>query len=108
MNSGELRALNFWERDRLASFKKWPFDKKSPCNIEKMAQAGFYWCGTDREPDTAACFTCGKVLDGWERDDDPWQEHTKHAPQCLFVKLHKNEEDLTVINFPLNQPAPRL
>lgn len=61
-----------------------------------MAEAGFYWCGTMQENDTAACFLCGKVLDGWESTDDPWCEHKKHAPQCAFVKLGRSEKDITV------------
>lgn len=61
-----------------------------------MAEAGFYWCGTEQENDTAACFLCRKVLDGWESSDDPWKEHKKHAPQCPFVKLAKPEREQTV------------
>lgn len=57
-----------------------------------MAEAGFFWC----EDDAAACFLCGKQLDGWERTDNPWTEHMKHSPQCAFVKLGRPENDLTV------------
>jgi baculoviral IAP repeat-containing protein 5 len=64
-----------------------------------MAQAGFYWCGNDRENDSAACFVCGKELDGWEENDDPWSEHRKHAPQCMFVKYSRPESDLTLEEF---------
>lgn len=62
----------------------------------QMAEAGFYWCGSVKEEDTAACFLCGKVLDGWESTDDPWSEHKKHAPQCAFVKLGRPQRQLTV------------
>lgn len=61
-----------------------------------MAEAGFYWCGTMQENDAAACFLCGKVLDGWESTDNPWMEHKKHSPQCAFVKFSRVEDDLTV------------
>lgn len=61
-----------------------------------MAEAGFYWCGTMQENDAAACFLCGKELDGWESSDNPWSEHKKHSPQCAFVKLGRVEDDLTV------------
>lgn len=57
-----------------------------------MAEAGFYFCGDD----TVKCFVCGKSLDGWENDDDPWKEHEKHAPRCYFVQLHLKEDDMTV------------
>ena len=62
----------------------------------QMAEAGFYWYGTMQENDAAACFLCGKVLDGWESTDDPWFEHRKHSPQCAFVKHGRPEDDLTV------------
>lgn len=62
----------------------------------QMAEAGFYWCGTPQENDAAACFLCGKQLDGWEPTDNPWSEHKKHSPQCAFVKLGRAEDDLTV------------
>lgn len=42
---------------------------------------------------------CGKVLHGWEETDDPWLEHKKHAPQCVFVKNGKREDDYTVDEF---------
>jgi baculoviral IAP repeat-containing protein 5 len=61
-----------------------------------MAQAGWYSCGGTAEPDLAQCFVCGKQLDGWEGDDDPWMEHRKHKADCPFVKLGKKEEDLTL------------
>lgn len=62
-----------------------------------MAEAGFYWSGTDAQNDSATCFLCSKELDGWEPTDDPWLEHKKHAPRCAFVKLGRAERSLTVI-----------
>lgn len=38
-------------------------------------------------------------MDGWEEDDDPWQEHKKHSQNCKFAKLGKPERELTVIQF---------
>lgn len=64
-----------------------------------MAEAGFFWSGNKDEDDSATCFVCGKVLDGWESTDEPWSEHKKHAPQCSFVKFGRNESQLTVRDF---------
>ncbi|XP_055683232.1 baculoviral IAP repeat-containing protein 5-like [Lutzomyia longipalpis] len=86
-----------FEKQRLESFKNWPFKKNTSCNSEKMAEAGFYCIGGDE----AACFVCGKELDGWEEEDNPWVEHKKHAPQCQFVKINKKEDNLTVKEFHL-------
>lgn len=61
-----------------------------------MAEAGFYYTGISDDDDSTSCFVCGKVLDGWEKNDDPWSEHEKHAPNCSFIKIHLAEEDLTV------------
>lgn len=83
------------QEDREQSFKHWPYTDDKPCSIRKMAEAGFYWHGTEQEMDTAACFVCGKALDGWEETDDPWNEHRKHAPQCPFVKYGRPEASLT-------------
>lgn len=71
-----------------------------------MAEAGFYFSG-DQNDDSATCFVCGKVLDGWERDDEPWTEHEKHAPRCRFVQLHLKQEDMTVriVNKPIRSPG---
>ncbi|XP_055856435.1 baculoviral IAP repeat-containing protein 5 [Episyrphus balteatus] len=91
--------LFIFEKHRLESFKSWPFADDQACSIKNMAEAGFYWCGNERETDTAACFVCDKILDGWEATDDPWKEHAKHAPQCMFVKYRKPEKDFTVEEF---------
>lgn len=61
-----------------------------------MAEAGFFYSGLSTDDDSATCFVCGKVLDGWDPTDKPWSEHKKHAPQCAFVKLGRPEAELTV------------
>lgn len=61
-----------------------------------MAEAGFYYSGVSDDDDSATCFVCGKVLDGWENTDEPWKEHEKHAPNCSFVKQHLSEDNMTV------------
>lgn len=61
-----------------------------------MAEAGFFYTGQHEDDDSATCFVCGKVLDGWENTDKPWNEHEKHAPNCEFVKIHLSEDQFTV------------
>ncbi|XP_076309065.1 baculoviral IAP repeat containing deterin [Tachypleus tridentatus] len=87
------------EKNRLESFKNWPFELDCNCTPEKLAGSGFYYCPTDREPDLVRCYVCFKELDGWEPEDDPWKEHCSHSKKCLFVKLNKREVDLTVEDF---------
>lgn len=62
----------------------------------QMAEAGFFWSGSEQSPDIASCFMCGKTLDGWEPTDDPWTEHLAHAPRCKFAKNKKSERQYTV------------
>ncbi|KPJ03689.1 Baculoviral IAP repeat-containing protein 5 [Papilio xuthus] len=65
-----------------------------------MAEAGFYSVATGTDDlDAAKCFLCGKELDGWEADDDPWAEHKSHAGKCAFVQLAKIENDLLLSEF---------
>ncbi|XP_055709463.1 baculoviral IAP repeat-containing protein 5.2-B-like [Phlebotomus papatasi] len=93
--SMESNTSYLFEKERLESFKNWDFSRSKTCNEKKMAEAGFFCIGCD----SAACFMCGKELDGWEEQDDPWVEHKRHAPQCQFVKNWKKEDDYTVKEF---------
>ncbi|EFN75940.1 Baculoviral IAP repeat-containing protein 5, partial [Harpegnathos saltator] len=87
----------FWKQGRIKTFDNWPFKISDKCNSECMASAGFYTIGNSDEPDLVECFICGKQLDGWEPDDDPWNEHLKHQSNCSFIKLNKQDEkDWTV------------
>ncbi|XP_026324409.1 baculoviral IAP repeat-containing protein 5 [Hyposmocoma kahamanoa] len=90
----------FLMEDRIKTFKNWPFSDKEKCNVKNMAEAGFYSVATgDEDADAAKCFLCGKELDGWEANDDPWAEHKSHASQCAFVQLGKKENDLLLSEF---------
>ena len=46
---------------RLQTFKHWPFKEDCSCTPEKMAEAGFYCCGGENEPDLVRCYFCRKV-----------------------------------------------
>ncbi|XP_012543660.1 baculoviral IAP repeat-containing protein 5 [Monomorium pharaonis] len=90
----ELPGTNsyFWKQGRRMTYNNWPFKQSDKCNAESMAAAGFYVVGDSNEPDLVECFICGKQLDGWEPNDDPWSEHKKHQSSCPFVKLNKQDE----------------
>ncbi|XP_014362127.1 baculoviral IAP repeat-containing protein 5 [Papilio machaon] len=95
----EIRPL-FLIEEREKTFKNWPFSDKNKCNVRNMAEAGFYSVATGTDDlDAAKCFLCGKELDGWEADDDPWAEHKSHAGKCAYVQLGKNENDLLLSEF---------
>ncbi|RXG67139.1 Baculoviral IAP repeat-containing protein 5.2 [Armadillidium vulgare] len=94
MKEENLFDMNVEEK-RLKTFKKWIFKEPMLCTKEKMAAAGFYFIGTKHEPDLVRCFVCFKELDGWEENDDPWEEHKSHSKNCPFILLNKKEEELT-------------
>lgn len=84
----------FWKAGREKTFSDWPFHSAdNVCTSERMASAGFLYIGNKREPDLVECFICSKQLDGWEPNDDPWNEHVKHQSTCPFVKLNKCDEN---------------
>ena len=58
-----------------------------------MAEAGFYFVGSDDDPDLARCYYCRRELGGWEPEDDPWAEHKRRA--CPFIDLGKDTAKLT-------------
>ncbi|XP_056020080.1 E3 ubiquitin-protein ligase XIAP-like isoform X2 [Ostrea edulis] len=65
---------------RLASFWNWPTTAiQTP---EQLASAGFFYTGSS---DLVQCFYCGIGLCAWDSDDDPWEEHARSAPGCLYI-----------------------
>ncbi|GIX85497.1 baculoviral IAP repeat-containing protein 5 [Caerostris darwini] len=86
----------YTEAIRLQSFKNWPFDCNSLCSAAKMAEAGFFHCPTEHEPDLVQCYVCFKELDGWEATDEPWAEHYSHSKICAFAQMRKPQKDLTI------------
>ena len=59
-----------------------------------MAEAGFYYCGTDSDLDLVRCYYCRRELSGWEETDVPWEEHARRQG-CPYMKLNKKPEQLT-------------
>lgn len=57
---------------RIDSFINYP--KSSEIDIRDMAAAGFFYT---RKADEVECFWCGGKLDGWDKGDEPLNEHAK-------------------------------
>ncbi|XP_046572846.1 baculoviral IAP repeat-containing protein 7-like isoform X2 [Haliotis rubra] len=73
-------------QDRLETFKYW--SKQIRPTADHLCNAGFYFTGyTDR----VVCFACGCSLRNWDPEADPWVQHAKHAPLCVYVKQHKGD-----------------
>ena len=76
-------------RERIASFKNglWPIQMTQ--TPRDMASAGMFYTG---EADRTVCFYCGKGFVAWQLQDDPFEEHAKHFPNCFYLKNVKGEE----------------
>ena len=49
------------------------------------------------EGDTVFCFFCGQGLHSWEEEDDPWEEHAKWSPYCVFLKNVKGPDFIVAV-----------
>ncbi|XP_060855461.1 baculoviral IAP repeat-containing protein 3-like [Metopolophium dirhodum] len=70
---------------RFKTFKLFP--KNTFQNKYTLSECGLKYSGVD---DVVECFCCGLILHNWERLDDPWIEHCRFSPRCLYVLLMKD------------------
>jgi hypothetical protein len=68
--------------DRLQSFMNW--SKQVIPDKYAMAQAGFLYTGQSH---IVQCFGCNIRVSQWEKTDNPWSEHLKWSPDCVFLKI---------------------
>lgn len=57
-----------------------------------MSQAGFHFTPNEEEKDCATCNYCDCSLGGWEKSDDPVQEHQRRRPECPFFNARLETE----------------
>lgn len=74
------------EAARRKTFDSWPHMDYKWALPDQMAQAGFYHQSSEGGDDRAMCFTCSVCLVCWEKTDEPWSEHERHSPDCIFLK----------------------
>ena len=72
---------------RLQTYRNWP--KKISIKPEDLVNAGFFFTGSG---DHVRCFFCSGGLKNWEEKDDPWIEHARWFPECLYLKQNKGQE----------------
>lgn len=89
MNQIDSRMINTFTKsdmmfyqDRLHTFEYW--SKQIRPKKEALAKAGFYYTGTT---DKVTCFACGVNVASWEPEDEPWTEHEKWSPACIYLKM---------------------
>lgn len=98
-NVENLHKLIF-EECRLETFKSnWKELKGFKyCTPKNFAAAGFYNYSTTTFCDTVKCFACEKELSDWEKNDDPWVEHSKRGAKCPYV-IFKTKSNTTLEDF---------
>ncbi|XP_071090186.1 baculoviral IAP repeat-containing protein 7-like [Haliotis cracherodii] len=69
------------EENRLASFNDWPANMSQ--QPRDLAQAGLFYTHTG---DRVQCPFCYGVLKKWLPSDSPLSEHSRHFPQCRFIR----------------------
>ena len=37
------------------------------------------------------CYFCGVGLKNFMHHDDPWEEHARWSPNCIYLKIEKGE-----------------
>ena len=73
-----------YETLRFSTFSTYPPNK--PYSI-RLAQAGFYYFGTN---DEVACYCCGVRVSNWKEDDSPIDIHEIVSPRCEFIVNNGN------------------
>ena len=66
-----------------------PVSDRFPVSIVAIAKAGFFYV---EEYDKVVCFACGGGLQDWKKEDDPWYEHARWFPRCIYLLLNKGGE----------------
>ena len=74
---------------RLQTFIDHQWSSTKEQTKEQLADAGFFYTGTD---DRTTCYHCGGGLKNWEPQDDPWVQHAKWFSTCSYVRLVKGQE----------------
>ena len=72
---------------RMGTYGRWPIN--SPVLPDQLCDAGFYYTGFD---DQVRCFFCAGGLREWAEGDDPWEEHARWFPTCIYLLDAKGQE----------------
>ncbi|XP_050057852.1 death-associated inhibitor of apoptosis 1-like isoform X2 [Aphis gossypii] len=72
---------------RLKTFNLFPLTSSQ--DKYSLAESGFIYSG---KKDIVECFCCGIILHRWEKEDNPWIEHSRWNPKCVFVLLSKGNQ----------------
>ncbi|KAI9830821.1 MAG: hypothetical protein M1819_005346 [Sarea resinae] len=85
----------------------WPHEGKRgwTCKMQKMVEAGWYYCPTPESDDFVSCAYCSLSLDGWEPKDNPLREHQRRSPDCAFFLLTSSASTKTSATATASKPT---
>ncbi|KAE9542464.1 hypothetical protein AGLY_003325 [Aphis glycines] len=72
---------------RLKTFNLFPLTSSQ--DKYSLAESGFIYSG---KKDIVECFCCSLILHHWEKEDNPWIEHSRWNSKCVFVLLSKGNQ----------------
>ncbi|SPQ25479.1 031bdb73-5975-4446-a97e-f27b94bc82cc [Thermothielavioides terrestris] len=75
---------------RKATFAgRWPYESKKgfKCKTKKLVEGGWKYTPSLDADDMTTCAYCNLALEGWESDDNPFDEHYRREPGCPFFAL---------------------
>lgn len=81
-----IKFADIKERER--SFLNW---NHNYINSTSLAKAGFFYLGVR---DLVQCFKCGLKLQNWGEFEDPFIEHKKFNPNCVYKyeEIYNNDK----------------
>lgn len=71
---------------RVDSFKNKTVSDTVYNNVDSLANAGFCCISSIK------CFCCGKTLETFDKNDDPWIKHIQLSRDCKYVASCKNKK----------------
>ncbi|OWF52348.1 E3 ubiquitin-protein ligase XIAP [Mizuhopecten yessoensis] len=84
---------------RLSSYKGW--STTSGHNPRSLSDAGFIYAGYG---DLVRCFCCGGALRNWLPGDDPWIEHARWFPECVYLRQSKGDNFILLVHDDVTLP----
>ncbi|CAG8681840.1 35184_t:CDS:2, partial [Racocetra persica] len=83
---------------------KWPYkdSEEYKATPETLAKAGFYFNPVPNSKDNVVCFLCHKSMEGWDPQDDPFEEHAKHSPDCAWAICYCSLRNFNDEQLPFN------
>jgi len=89
-------------RKRLFTFRHYHWPTQIRQTPYDLAKAGFVYTG---HTDAVLCFNCGTGLQEWQTTDDPYAEHAKQNPNCVYLRSMRPLEFInqaqTVVTLPI-------